>query len=112
MNNDTPRDWIPEIVRRPLAFAFQWGGWLGCLGLGFWATITYDPNKGQFAPPWVGYLFIGLIGIAMAGTTARSRMRLTDAIIHAFQAGRLTASEDFGDAQEEDQRDTTARAQK
>jgi hypothetical protein len=90
------RDWIPERVRRPLALVFQWGGWLGCLGVGIWATDNYDPHKGQFAPQWVGFLFIALIGIAMAGTTARSRMRLTDAIVHAFQAGRLTAREDFG----------------
>lgn len=90
------RDWIPEKVRRPLALLFQWGGWLGCLGIGVWATNTYDPNKGQFAPPWVSFTFIFLMGIAIGGTTARSRMRLTDAIVHAFKAGQLVAGENFG----------------
>jgi hypothetical protein len=99
-----PRDPIPESVRRPLASIFQWGGWLGSLAICIWATVEYNPAKGQFAPQWVGFLFIALIGVAMAGTTARSRMRLTDAIVHAFRAGRLTAGDDFGSKSETSER--------
>lgn len=78
---------IPEGIRRALASVFQWGGWLGCTGIYFWATNTYNPNEGKFAPQWVGFTFIFLIGVAIAGTTARSRMRNTDTIISALQAG-------------------------
>lgn len=87
----TPHDIIPEKVRRPLAFIFQWGGWLGSMGLGIWSIVEYDPTKGEITPPWVGLTFIFLLGIAIAGTGARSRMRLTDAIVHAFRTGQLVA---------------------
>ena len=84
---------IPENVRRVLASILQWGGWLGCLALFFWATNTYNPNKGHFAPQWVGFAFIFSLGVAIAGTTARSRMRITDTIVSAFKVGMSTAEE-------------------
>lgn len=77
----------PERVRRALAFAFMWAGWLGALTIFAYATATYDPNHGNFAPQWVGFSFIFCIGVAIAGSTARARMRLADSIVAAFRAG-------------------------
>jgi hypothetical protein len=104
------KDPIPEGLRRALASVIQWGGWLGTLGLFLWATFKYDPTEGRFAPQWVGFAFIFLIGLAIAGTTARSRMRLTDAIIHAFRTGMLTASSSRSGVQQglEDEKKTSA----
>jgi hypothetical protein len=77
----------PERARRALATVIQWGGWLYSLSIFIWATIEYDPSKMNFAPQWVGLSFILGIGFAIAGTTARSRMRLSDTIVTALQTG-------------------------
>lgn len=85
--------YVPERTRRAVASALQWGGWGGSLFLLIWGTINYDPAEGKFAPAWLSLGFIFLIGVAIAGTTARSRMRITDTIVQAFEAG-YDASED------------------
>lgn len=76
-----------EKLRRALAVVGMWGGWLGSAGLGLWSVIDYDPNHGDFAPDWVGLLFIFLIGVAIAASSARARHKLSDTIIEAFRIG-------------------------
>lgn len=82
-----------ERLRRAAALILMWTGWLGALAVFAYATENFDPNHGNFAPQWVGFAFIGCIGVAIAGSTARSRMRLSDTIVAAFKAG-FDASED------------------
>lgn len=78
---------MPESARRATASVLQWGSWMGAVFLLIWAPLTYNPSKGHFAPQWVSLTFILLIGIAIAATTARSRMRLSDTIVSAMQVG-------------------------
>lgn len=80
---------MPELesVRRVGASVLQWGGWGGAVALLIWATVNYNPSTGHFAPQWVSLTFILLIGFAIAGTTARARMRLSDTIIAAMKMG-------------------------
>lgn len=82
-----------ENLRRVMASLLMWGGWIGASLIFAWATLQYDPNAGQFAPQWVGFTFIGLLCVAIAGTLVRSRMRLQDTIIHAFTIGIMAAKE-------------------
>lgn len=93
-----------ERYRRLVALVLQWGGWLYAIFILVWATTQYDPAEGRFAPQWVGLSFILSIGIAIAGTTARSRMRLSDTIVDAFRTGmeaqKLDAHQKFKEAQE------------
>lgn len=81
---------VPEPIRRLSASVFQWGGWMGALGVFVFASVSYDPAHGKFAPQWVGLTFIGLMGLAIAGSVARSRMRLSDTIVDALRAGMLS----------------------
>lgn len=76
-----------EPLRRIVAAVFQWGGWITCIGVFVYATSQFDPNHGNFAPQWVSFTFIFSIGVAIAGTLVRSRMRLTQTILSAFRAG-------------------------
>lgn len=77
-----------EPVRRIIALVLQWGGWISCIGIFAYATTYFDPNHGHFAPQWVGFGFILSMGIGIAGTLVRSRMRLTQTIVDAFKAGQ------------------------
>lgn len=81
----------PESVRRVIASVLQWFGWLGSLALIIWATTEYDPHHGDFAPQWVGLSVIFLVGVSIAATSARARMRLSDTITKTFTAGFQTA---------------------
>lgn len=85
---------MPELesVRRVGASVLQWGGWGGAVFLLIWAPLQYNPSKGHFAPQWVSLTFILCIGFAIAGTTARARMRLSDTIVAAMKMG-FTLSE-------------------
>jgi len=91
----------PESVRRVGADVLQWGGWGGAVFLLVWGTMNYDPSKGEFAPQWVSFTFILCIGLAIAGTTVKARMRLSDTIIAAmkmgFQISEDSRKEDDGD---------------
>lgn len=78
---------VTEKGRRLIASSLQWLSWWGALGLGFWAVQHYDPSEGKFAPQWVGLGYIFLVGVAIAATNARSRMKLSDTISQAFAAG-------------------------
>lgn len=75
-----------EPIRRVLAGVAQWGGWAASVGLLVY-SIQFHPEKGDFAPQWVGLTFVMCIGVAIAGTLVRSRMRLTNTIMAAFRAG-------------------------
>lgn len=95
MSGDTdggPKEIIPERGRRTIAAALMYGGWLACFGVFLYATLSFDPSKGEFAPQWVSFTFIASIGISIAAGAARGRMRLTDTIVSAFRAG-MTAAE-------------------
>lgn len=76
-----------EPLRRIGASILQWGGWLSTLGFGLYSVIEFDPNHGNFAPQWLTFVWIVSMGLAIAGTLVRSRMRLTKTILHAFKAG-------------------------
>lgn len=76
-----------ETLRRRVSGLLQILGWWGSLGLGLWAAFSFNPAKGHFAPQWVGFGYIGLLGIAIAATHVRSRMRLQAAILKAFETG-------------------------
>lgn len=82
-----------EKARRAVAILLVLGGWLGSTSIGIWAVVTYDPAKGEFAPQWVGLGYIFLIGVSVAASTARSRMRMTDTIVGAFITGQKLADE-------------------
>lgn len=77
-----------ELARRFTAATLQWGGWSTCIGVFVYGATQFDPNHGVFAPQWVSFTFIFSMGVAIAGTLVRSRMRLTQTIIGVFQAGQ------------------------
>lgn len=76
-----------ESLRRVGAAFFQWAGWGYAFGIFLYATLNYDPATGHFAPQWISFTFIGSLCIGVAGTLVRSRMRLTDSIVTAFEMG-------------------------
>lgn len=82
-----------EQARRAAALFLVFGGWCGSMLLGLWAVIEFNPSKGEFAPQWVGFGYIALIGVAVAASTARSRMRMTDTIVGAFATGQKLADD-------------------
>lgn len=73
------------------AYTAMWGGWLGLIGIATYSTLTYDPAKGQFAPPWITWGALILLGLAIAGTSLVSRLKLSDAIVEAFKTGMQAA---------------------
>lgn len=87
-----------EPARRALSAFFQWGGWATAVGVFVYATSQFDPNHGNFAPQWVGFTFIFSIGLGIAGTLVRSRMRLTKTILEVFRAGTLVRQEQEANA--------------
>jgi hypothetical protein len=93
-----------ESGRRVCAACAMWGGWLGSIGVFTYASLSFDPDHGDFAPQWVGFAFIMLIGVAIAGSSARARMRLTDTIVGAFKAG-FKAAEHAAQRRKERDRD-------
>lgn len=74
-------------VRRAGANVAMWGGWAGSIGLGTWSIIAFNPERGDFAPQWVGLAFILLIGVAIAGSASAARYRMAQTIVDAFRAG-------------------------
>lgn len=82
-----------EPARRIVAAVLQWGGWATCVGVFVYATVDFDPNHGDFAPQWVGFAFILSMGVGIAASIVRSRMRLTKAVITAFTAGLAAQKE-------------------
>lgn len=91
MNGNSER--LTESFRRTGAAVLQWGGWGTGLGIWLYAIINYNPAGGRFAPQWVGLSFIVALFVGVAGTLVRSRMRLADTILGAFQAGMAVARE-------------------
>lgn len=87
-------DYDTEHLRRTLTCILQWGAWLTTITLGMWSTLEFDPAKGHFAPQWVGLAFIFALGVAIAASVARSRMRLTDTILQVFKAGQKIQRDD------------------
>lgn len=83
---------LPEEIRQLIAVLAQWGGWMGAMALGIYSSLTYDPTHGRFAPAWVNLAFIFLVGVALGGTAAMARIRMTRTLIHVFQAGHDAAT--------------------
>lgn len=77
-----------EPTRRLMASVLQWAAWATVVGVFVYATSQFDPNRGNFAPQWVGFTFIFAIGVAITATLVRSRMRLTQTILSVFRAGQ------------------------
>jgi energy-converting hydrogenase Eha subunit B len=88
------KDYIPEGTRRILASVAQWGGWLGSFGVFAWATLTIDPGTAPRVKLLTVLVVIILVGVAVAGTTVRSRMRLSETIVHAFKVGMESVKHD------------------
>lgn len=85
-----------EPIRRVGASLLQWGGWAASIGLGIY-SIQFHPEKGEFAPQWVGLAFVFAIGLAITGSLVRSRMRLSHTILSAFKAGRSAQRDETGE---------------
>jgi hypothetical protein len=83
-----------EPLRRIVATVLQWGGWLTNIALFVYATLEFDPNHGHFAPQWVGFGFIFSMGVGVAATLVKSRMRLSRSILGAFKEGRKSSRDD------------------
>jgi hypothetical protein len=92
MSSDTKpqafTDGHESALRAVIAF-LAWGSWAAAIAIFAWATFTYNPNEGEFAPQWVGFSFILAIGVGIAAGSARARHKLSDTILAAFQAGLL-----------------------
>lgn len=65
----------------------MWVSWIGLTALGTWATFTFDPHKGDFAPQWVSFGYIGLIAVAVAASNARRNQKMADTVTTAFRSG-------------------------
>lgn len=78
-----------ESIARAVTSVLAWGSWLAVGGLFAYATFQFNPAEGKFAPQWVGFAFIGLIGVAIAAGAARGRHKLSDTITDAFRAGLI-----------------------
>jgi hypothetical protein len=82
-------------VRKWAAFTAMWGGWLTAIGMGIYSVAEFDPHMGNFAPQWVSFTFIGSIGVAIAGGSAVSRIKLAETIVAAFKAGFASAADHY-----------------
>lgn len=78
---------LDSAVRKWVAMIFMYGGWATAVAVGIFATSSFDPGRGQFAPEWVSLVFISAVGVGIAAGSAVSRIRLADTIVGAFQAG-------------------------
>ena len=76
-----------ERTRRRLTVFLLWGGWFTTAAIFLYSTLQYNPAEGEFAPQWVGFTFIGCIGVSIAAGVARGRQTLSDTIVTAFRAG-------------------------
>jgi hypothetical protein len=82
-----------ESALRAVTSFLAWGSWIAAVAIFAYATWQYNPNKGDFAPQWVGFSFILAIGVAVAASAARARHRLSDTILAAFTAGMVAQRE-------------------
>lgn len=82
-----------ENAWRHLITFLAWAAWLGALAVFAYATIKYNPNEGNFAPQWVGFTFIALIGVGIAAGNTKAKHNLSDTIVGAFRAGMDAQSE-------------------
>lgn len=82
-----------ETALRAVTAFLAWGSWIGAVAIFAYATWQYNPNKGDFAPQWVGFTFILCIGVAIAASAARSRQKLADTVLGAFTAGMVAQRE-------------------
>lgn len=81
-----------ERYRRTGATVLQWAGWLTAIGIGAWSESTHRVHTS--APQWTDLAFVFALGVAIAATVARSRIRLAHTIVDAFKAGQQLARED------------------
>lgn len=89
---DTNNVALPESFRRTFSLCLMWGGWTYAAFIFTWGILEYNPSQGHFAPQWVSFSFTASLVLAIAGTLVRSRMRLQDTVIAAFQIGMAAAT--------------------
>lgn len=78
---------ISEEHRRFFALVFAHVGWWGSFVL-LCIIISMGGSKpAGKAPPWLGLIFILLMGVGIAAGSALSRMRLSRTIVTAFERG-------------------------
>jgi hypothetical protein len=96
MTDDTLNDRFQkgsESIWRHIITFLAWAAWLGALAVFAYATVHYNPNEGNFAPQWVGFTFIALIGVGIAAGNTKAKHNLSDTIVAAFRAGMDAQSE-------------------
>lgn len=101
-----------EKFKRAATAFIAWGSWLAVALVFLYATVNYNPNKGEFAPQWVGFTFIALIGVAIAAGNALGRHKLSDTMLKVYRAGVETARLQSEERKEMESRIMEASAQK
>lgn len=81
---------LSENTRRRVAATLAHGGWWGALLLTGMHVSTLGPDT----PRSFGVVIVLFIGVAIAASLARSRMRLTDTITAVFQTGLEVSRQD------------------
>lgn len=77
------------------ALAVTWGAVAAALGVFAYSTLEFDPNAGHFAPPWVSFIFIASVGVAIIAANIAGRLKMTDAVLRAFEVGFKSAERYF-----------------
>lgn len=97
---------ISEDTRRRSALVTAWTAWAAALSLTVFRVV------GVFEGPHpIGAVIILLIGVAVTATMARSRYKLKEAIVGAFEAGLRAADTDrqrVADALHDDLKERTS----
>lgn len=81
--------------RRAAAVITAWCAVAVALGMFAYSTVAFDPNAGHFAPPWVSFVFIASVGVAIISANIAGRLQLTDVVIRAFETGFKSAERHF-----------------
>lgn len=81
--------------RRILALTVAWCGIGAALGVFAYSTVAFDPNQGHFAPPWVSFVFIAAVAVAIMAANIAGRLKMTDVVLRAFEIGFKSAEQQF-----------------
>lgn len=85
---------MKEETRRAMALVVTVTCWVASFALALYASLSFDPSAGNFAPSWFTPTEIILIGAAIASGTALGRMRSIETLTKVFRAGQLAALTD------------------
>lgn len=81
--------------RRAAALAVAWCAACVAAGTFAYATLEFNPDAGQFAPPWVSFVFFAALAVTIIAANVSGRLRATDAMVKAFEAGFKSAERYF-----------------